>query len=326
MRPRIEWGRPSWWAAAAVVALLGVGGTLSMLLPGDGGQEAFWAGLVAVLIAIVAAVPLIRMIPCVRGARGPEFDPEVTALAQERPSLWSTPSPNEAVAVTAADPVLVDQLGRMREEERLARDLYQLFADAYGQAQPFANITRSEQRHFDAVGKLLETYGIPDPAAGLPAGTYAFPELQALYDDWAARGAVSQLEAAKVGVELETRDIADLEAAIAASAWDDVTTVLGRLKNGSEHHLAAFTDAAGGTFDGGHGNDGQQGGGHGSQPGMPAGGQGHGGQQGAGRPDQAGDAGTTEGRPGRHFGMGGTHDPATRPSDCPNADGEPARV
>jgi len=43
-------------------------------------------------------------------------------------------------------------LAWMREEEKLARDVYDAL-DGYG--QPFANVQTSEQRHFDAVGGLL---------------------------------------------------------------------------------------------------------------------------------------------------------------------------
>ena len=50
------------------------------------------------------------------------------------------------------------RLAFTREEEKLARDVY-IALDAYG--LPFTNIQISEQRHFDAVGRLLVTYGLP---------------------------------------------------------------------------------------------------------------------------------------------------------------------
>lgn len=75
-----------------------------------------------------------------------------------------------------------------REEERLARDLYQAFSDQYDGARPFSKIVASEQRHFDAVGRLLTQYGIDDPAAGATAGSFSDATLQGLYDQWYAQG------------------------------------------------------------------------------------------------------------------------------------------
>ena len=91
-----------------------------------------------------------------------------------------TPGPNGAPApvasasqAPASDSLRLD-LTYLREEERLARDVYAALAAKYDGARPFATITDAEQRHFDAVGVLLSRYGIADPSAGLAAGTYAY--------------------------------------------------------------------------------------------------------------------------------------------------------
>jgi hypothetical protein len=51
----------------------------------------------------------------------------------------------------------------MREEEKLARDMY-LTLNTYFPAKIFTNIAATEQKHFDALGKKLDLYGIADPA------------------------------------------------------------------------------------------------------------------------------------------------------------------
>lgn len=130
----------------------------------------------------------------------------------------------------------------MREEERLAGDLYRRFHRAWG-VPIFDNIAASEQRHHDAVGWLLERYGLPDPSVGQPPGVYADPDLQDAYDDWLARGLSSMEEACAVGVELETDDIADLSAAIAGSDKAAIQRVYENLRSASENHLAAFERA-----------------------------------------------------------------------------------
>ena len=138
------------------------------------------------------------------------------------------------------------EIAFMREEERLARDLYQAFSDQYDGARPFSRIVNAEQQHHDTMGTLLTRYGLDDPSADLPAGTYANADLQELYTTWLAEGSVSIEAAYQVGVDLETRDIADLDGAIAAATADDVKAAFERLQNGSESHLAAFQRAVDG--------------------------------------------------------------------------------
>ncbi|WP_048696051.1 ferritin-like domain-containing protein [Nostocoides australiense] len=133
---------------------------------------------------------------------------------------------SRTASTSTADAQLAAILSFNREEERMARDLYRLFSNTYNGAAPFSRIVLSEQRHFEAIGRLLTTYRIPDPSAGRPAGSYADPALQSLYTTWRAQGLISRTEAAKVGVTLEKRDIADLKKSIAATTKTDVKNVL----------------------------------------------------------------------------------------------------
>lgn len=199
----------------------------------------------------------------------------------------------------------------------MARDLYKAFADRYDGAAPFANITRSEGRHYDAVGVLLDRYDVTDPSAGKAAGTYAFPEIQKLYDGWLAEGNASVAAAYGVGVELETADIADLKAAINEHTEADVDQVFGSLLNGSEHHLAAFQAAVDGKVLGTHDGTGQM-----NRWGGPAerpNGLGNGAGQGRmGKGGQGGQGGQGAGMgPGDGTGYGVTGE---RPADCPLLD------
>jgi hypothetical protein len=169
------------------------------------------------------------------------------------PSEPTTPAPATATA-TAVDPALAEQLRFTREEERMARDLYAALAREHDGARPMSRITTSEQRHVDEVGLLLDRYGVADPSAGLEAGSYAYPELQRLYDGWLTEGVESLDAAYQVGIELEERDIAGLEAMIEETDQSDVRAVFEHLLAGSQHHLAAFTMAANGTLPDGAGN------------------------------------------------------------------------
>ncbi|MFN8084756.1 MAG: DUF2202 domain-containing protein [Dermatophilaceae bacterium] len=152
-----------------------------------------------------------------------------------------------SAASTSLDPALAAKLVALLDEERMAHDLYQLFSDRYDGARPFSMIVRSETQHTAAVRSLLATYGIADPTTTLPAGTYATPAIQALYDQLKAAGLVSVDAAERVGVDLETRDIADLKAALVGVTRTDIRRVLESLTAASEHHLRAFRAAVANT-------------------------------------------------------------------------------
>ena len=130
----------------------------------------------------------------------------------------------------------------------MARDLYTLFGQTYD-AAIFDRIAASEQQHFDAVGTLLTSYAITDPAVGQPAGTYANADVQKLYDQWKAQGLTSVQDAYAVGVALEQTDIADLQGILARNSDADVQRVFTHLLAASQHHLDAFTNAVNGGTD-----------------------------------------------------------------------------
>lgn len=126
----------------------------------------------------------------------------------------------------------------MREEEKLARDLYSALYDIWG-VPIFANIARSEQTHMDWMGLILERYSLADP---LPAGdgTYRNPDLQNIYDELLEKGSRSLADAFLVGAAVEELDIADLERLTRESDNDDLRIVYQNLNKGSRNHLRSF--------------------------------------------------------------------------------------
>jgi len=127
----------------------------------------------------------------------------------------------------------------MREEEKLARDVYLTLYDNWG-VRVFQNIANSEQTHTDAVKSLLDFYGLEDPAAGNEAGEFANADLQTLYDQLTALGAQSLGDALKVGATIEEIDILDLEQNLANLDSPNLRTVYENLLKGSRNHLRAF--------------------------------------------------------------------------------------
>ncbi len=126
----------------------------------------------------------------------------------------------------------------MREEEKLARDIYLAMDQAWG-LPPFGNIAVSEQKHMDAIKALLDKYRLADPALS-EIGAFKNDELQQLYDELLGRGEVSYLKALQVGGLIEEVDIEDLENAIDATNHADLAQTYASLMCGSRNHLRAF--------------------------------------------------------------------------------------
>jgi len=129
----------------------------------------------------------------------------------------------------------------MREEEKLARDVYLTLSKFYP-LPVFRNISRSEEQHMKMVKVLLDKYGIPDPVAesGGKVGVFKNKKLQELYDKLVKEGRSSLLSALRVGATIEDLDIKDLEEAIARTDNEDVKVVYQNLMKGSRNHMRAF--------------------------------------------------------------------------------------
>lgn len=126
----------------------------------------------------------------------------------------------------------------MREEEKLARDVYRtLYAST--RAVVFKNIAASEQTHMDALLKKLKLFNLPDPVVNT-TGLFSEPDLQALYASLVDQGLISYREALTVGATIEDLDIRDLIAAIEATDNLALKTTYQNLLEGSKNHLRAF--------------------------------------------------------------------------------------
>jgi len=125
----------------------------------------------------------------------------------------------------------------MYQEEKLARDVYDALGDQW-ELRPFLKIKKAEQKHMDAVGRLLDKYGITRPVGDTP-GEFADSSLQSLYNELVEKGLQSEVDALETGRLIEITDIKDLEERIKDST-PDVKRVFSKLKRGSYNHLRAF--------------------------------------------------------------------------------------
>jgi hypothetical protein len=170
-------------------------------------------GLIVVLISLLMVLPL--------SAKGPGSGKK----AQSLPSLTEKE---------------IGHITYMREEEKLARDVYLTLSETYS-AAIFTNISESEQRHMDALKRLIDKHGLKDPVEDDTVGAFTNPVFSELYGVLVSRGELSYCDALQVGVDIEVLDIEDIETALYEVQAADVTRVLQNLLNGSYNHLNAFT-------------------------------------------------------------------------------------
>ena len=142
--------------------------------------------------------------------------------------------------VQELSPDEIEAILYMREEEKLARDVYLVLYNKTG-LSIFNNIAKSEQTHMDAVLGLIEKYNLTDPLEGMGIGEFNSTEMQELYERLVAQGNEGEVEALKVGALIEEIDIKDLDEWLKRTDNEDIKAVFGSLRMGSENHLRAFT-------------------------------------------------------------------------------------
>lgn len=148
-----------------------------------------------------------------------------------------------ADSVNAAESALskdvAADLAFIREEEKMARDVYLALAEKWGLPM-FSGISNSETQHMKAMLTLLNRYGLKDPVGSSPRGVFSNSEIQGLYSALVAQGRTSLVEALKVGAFIEDFDIVDIRTRLAMNPPADISTVYQNLMRGSRNHLRAF--------------------------------------------------------------------------------------
>lgn len=130
-------------------------------------------------------------------------------------------------------------LSYMREEEKLARDVYLTLYETW-KLPLFSNIARSEQRHMDAIKVLLDKYSLQNPITDDTVGVFFNPELQTLYFQLVQAGFVSLVEAHWIGATIEDLDIFDLKKYLSTVDNTDIKVLYQNLMKGSRNHLRSF--------------------------------------------------------------------------------------
>ena len=125
---------------------------------------------------------------------------------------------------TTLDQHEIAHMRYMREEEKLAHDVYTAFPGYWG-GLVFSQIATAEQRHMNAVLSLLQRYSIPDPVSNVGPGQFTDPNLISMYGELIQRGARSYADALLAGGLIEEVDIADLTFAVSSTSRPDIIRV-----------------------------------------------------------------------------------------------------
>ncbi len=156
-------------------------------------------------------------------------------------SCQETESPSNEAVISAAE---LETLLFMREEEKLAHDVYVYAFEKYG-LPIFQNIANSESSHVLSVLRVMETYQIQDPLSGSTnLREFTDPTLIKIYSDLRTRVDLSLNESIKVGLFIEDLDIYDLENALSETDKVNISTLYANLECGSKNHMRAFYDQA----------------------------------------------------------------------------------
>ena len=139
------------------------------------------------------------------------------------------------------DAILEQDLQFLREEEKLARDVYLTLYDKWGLTQ-HNNIASSEQTHMDQVKSIMESLGVEDPVVDDTTGIFANSELNQLYTDLVEAGMESETSSVEVGATIEDLDIKDIEEMKSRTTDPSVLNMYSSLQCGSRNHLRTFTE------------------------------------------------------------------------------------
>jgi hypothetical protein len=159
---------------------------------------------------------------------------DVVGLGEE-----THPATISAQSDSSLSPAEIDSIKFMREEEKLARDVYLYLSDRWNM-NIFANISDSEDTHMEALLTLINRFELEDPVQENGLGVFSNQDLQALYDELTAQGSLSLADALLVGGAIEEIDILDLQDSLVQSSNNAVTEVYENLLKGSTNHLQAF--------------------------------------------------------------------------------------
>ena len=164
------------------------------------------------------------------------------SISCKKENVGAGNDPTAQINAYPKEPLSADEtasLLMMREEEKLAHDVYLALGNKWG-TNIYSNIASSEQSHTNAVLTLIQKYNLTDPVGSNPAGVFRDSTLQTLYNQLVAKGSLTALDGFKIGATIEDLDIYDLNNWSSKTDNQDIRFVYQNLTKGSRNHLRSF--------------------------------------------------------------------------------------
>ncbi|HOY95328.1 MAG TPA: DUF2202 domain-containing protein, partial [Catalimonadaceae bacterium] len=164
------------------------------------------------------------------------------SISCKKENVGAGNDPTAQINAYPKEPLSADEtasLLMMREEEKLAHDVYMALGNKWG-TNIYSNIASSEQSHTNAVLTLIQKYNLTDPVGSNPAGVFRDSTLQTLYNQLVAKGSLTALDGFKIGATIEDLDIYDLNNWSSKTDNQDIRFVYQNLTKGSRNHLRSF--------------------------------------------------------------------------------------
>lgn len=127
----------------------------------------------------------------------------------------------------------------MRQEEKLLRDVYTVFVQTW-EIKIFDQLKMAEQKHMDAIERLLNKYSITDPVTSDEIGVFDDPQFQQKFNDYTAQGIITIPDAMLAGQTMEQEDIDAITNYLLEVDNSDIIKVYTHLKSSSEAHLTSI--------------------------------------------------------------------------------------
>jgi hypothetical protein len=194
-----------------------------------------------ILIGSIMAAALVTMSSCQKELLNGENAQYASVIDVSNDGTTSVIQANAQSAFIETPSLTENELAsllKMKEEEKLARDVYSVLNQKWG-SQMFSRISNAENNHLNAINLLLENYGVADTLIG-EAGVFVNSDVQTLYNDLISKATISIEEAYKIGALIEEMDIKDLKDALAETTNANITLVFENLERGSRNHLRSF--------------------------------------------------------------------------------------
>ena len=154
-------------------------------------------------------------------------------------ALCSIQFPSPVAAQVTLTPNEIQWLIYIREEEKMARDLYIGMYNSWG-LSIFKSISEEEQEHINAMLELFKMYSIVDPLAGDVPRNYTNQHIANLHTSLLTQGMQSNKDGLKACALQEEISMQDLDLAMKSTQQQAINKVYSELQRDSINHLRSF--------------------------------------------------------------------------------------